>query len=142
MAWTTPQDIKNRWLSPKAPPTDDKLAIFIEDTEAQIIAAYPKIQERITEGKLKEALIRSTVARIIIEYVSTEGSPYAQEAQAYAGIGSRSVTIASHARRDLVLTAEDLAIFAPAKSAGFAAITMNYGQVPTAPYGITGLEIV
>lgn len=132
MAWTTPKDIKDRWLESRALPPDDKLIVFINDVEEQISDYFPRIQERIEDDRLKLSTIKSNVSRILIEFLQTGGSPYQQESQAYSGIGSRSVSIASTSRRSLVLTADDLAAFAPKDEGGdVVSIRMEYDRPMT-----------
>lgn len=123
MAWTLPADVKDRWLSNKVLPTDAKLIIFIADIERQILAYYPAIQTRIDGNLIDIELIKQTVASWVIEFLLTEGTPYASESQAYAGAGSRSVTYGDNVRKSLVLSKADFAILGPRNSG--AAVSAN-----------------
>lgn len=128
MTWTIPQDIKDRWIAGKMLPVDTMLNTFIKDVETQITNKYPAINDRIASNELSQDTIVFHVSRIVIEYLLTEGTPYQQESQSYSGIGSRSVSVSTSARKTLLLTDADLALFAPANlNTSVMAVTMNYG---------------
>lgn len=124
--WATPDDIKSRWISGKTLPPDAKLSVFIDDVEAQILNRFPLIGQRITDGGLPLQIVRSSIARIVTEFLLTDGSPYAEESQSYNGVGSRTIKQHSAARKSLLLTDADFLIFAPVEgNAGVLSVTMN-----------------
>lgn len=119
MSWTLPQDIKNRWVTNEPLPTDTQLQVFVDDVERQIGNHYKEIQNRIDDGLIEVDYIKQIVSIIIIEFLQTKGQPFTYESQAYSGAGSQQVGYsASKARYTLVLTAEDLQLFAPGKLGG------------------------
>lgn len=113
MSWTTPQDIKDIWITAKALPSDTKLEKFISIVELQITTHYPRIQERIDEETLSLDLVKNVVAEIVKQYLLTEGQPYSQQSQAYTGVASMSVSYNDNARTSLTLTEADYALLAP-----------------------------
>lgn len=130
-SWTTPQDVKDRWLTNKMLPTDGKIQTAINDVEMQIIKAYPAIQERIDDGILDIDYVIANVARIIVEFLQTDGAPLTQESQSYTGAASRSVSYSDKARYSLILTSTDLDFFAPDRTdQAFSLNIMPYARVP------------
>lgn len=125
MSWTTPEDVVDLWISRETLPTNIKLQTFIDNVEGQIKHAYPAIQTRIDDERLGLGFVKSRIATIIVEFLQTGGTPFQQEAQAYSGAVSRSVTYHSSSRKTLTLTERDLAAFAPEDSGGVFDIDMT-----------------
>lgn len=113
--WTTPEDIKARWIGNKPLPTDAKLSTFIADVERQIRRKYRSIELRIISEyeDIDVELIKQNVSNWVIEFLQTEGKPFQQESQSYSGAASRSISMNSKARYTLTLTDDDLLVFAP-----------------------------
>lgn len=116
MAWATPETIKNLWHSPKVLPTDTKLENFINTVENQILHEYgTEVQTWIDNAELDLDYVKGTIAWIVIDYLQTEGKPFASESQSYAGAASRSVAYNDTARTSLRLSGSDFAMFRPKK---------------------------
>lgn len=115
MPWTTPQDVKDLWPdnAPETPPSDAKLAKYIEVIETQILQRYKTIQERIDNNTLNVNIIVFNTATWIIEYCQRGSNPYTQESQSYTGAASRSITFEAKWRKSLILTSDDLDVFMP-----------------------------
>ena len=136
MSWTTPEDIKDRWVSSDPIPSDTKLSVFIADVERQIKNHYKEIQDRIDAGLIEVDYIKQIVSTIIIEFLFTKGQPFTYESQSYSGAGSQSVGYsATKARLSLILTPEDLELFAPTKTGGILSISVAPDMRSTAPTG-------
>jgi hypothetical protein len=126
MSWTTPANItaiapsKNLTL-----PADEKLQSYIDNLERQIKRHFPRIDERIIEGDITVEDIADNVSTIVIEYLLSEGNPYAQETQSYGNAVSRTVITDGSARRTLRLTEADFALFAPRESGETNAMSIN-----------------
>lgn len=116
MSWTSPQDIKDRWIGLTPLPQDTKLTVFIKDVEEQVKSFFPAIQERIDDESLSLDSVKGSVSRIIIEFLLTGGNPYSQVSHSYTGAVSESVSYSSKSRYTLTLTAEDYRLFAPVSS--------------------------
>lgn len=87
MNWTTPQDIRERWIGDDVPDNDQLLRAFIQDAEAVILARYPSIQGRVNDGKLAASVITFVTARMVIRalrnpdnatYLSQTTGPFTQ----------------------------------------------------------------
>jgi hypothetical protein len=65
MNWTTPQDIRERWIGDDVPDNDQLLRALIQDAEAIILSTYPAIQARVTAGKLSAAIITFVTTRMV-----------------------------------------------------------------------------
>jgi hypothetical protein len=114
MAWATPENIKNLWTASKVLPTDTKLTAFINTVEGQVRNEYgPDIQGWIDRAEIDLDFVADTVAWIVVDYLQTEGKPFASESQSYAGAGARSQSLIDTARTSLRLSGTDLAMFRP-----------------------------
>lgn len=65
MTWTTPQDIRERWIGDDAPTNDQLLRALIADAESIILTTYPAIQGRVDAGKLSQNVITMVTARMV-----------------------------------------------------------------------------
>lgn len=80
MSWTTPQDIKDRWVGNDIPDDDDLTQALINDAEAVILAEYPKIQQRITANELPVDLVVMVVSRMVSRVLrNPESATYLQQ---------------------------------------------------------------
>lgn len=69
MAWTTPQDVKDRWLLGDVPVTDQQLAVLIGDAEDTVGSEFADIQTRIDAATLPVARVQKVVARMVIRHI-------------------------------------------------------------------------
>lgn len=114
MTWTTPADVKSRWLGTTPPPVDTQLQVFIDDVEGQVLNRYRGLQERIDAGEPTLDFVKSSIARIVIEFLQTKGNPFSQVSHSYSGAISESVSYSSQSSRySLSLTEADYALFGP-----------------------------
>jgi len=129
MAWTTPQDIINRWptkSSTPPEPDDVKLGIFIQEAEDAIEFQYPKIQDRIDSLELPLLRVVKVVSRVVIRAYEGAYSPL-QSYQNSTGPFSQGGTFESGSKKHVALTEEDIADLAPSKN------TYQYGTTDMAP---------
>ena len=66
MSWTSPQDIRERWIGDDVPENDQLVRALIQDAEAIILSTYPSIQTRVNDGKLSASVITFVTARMVI----------------------------------------------------------------------------
>ena len=69
MAWTTPQDVKDRWLLGDFPVLDQQLAVLIGDAEDTVGSEFADIDARILAGTLPVARVQKVVARMVIRHI-------------------------------------------------------------------------
>lgn len=130
--WVEITDIKNRWISDKPLPSDEKLQVIISDFESQVLNRFPDINDRIANNTLSIDFLIATISRWIIEYLQTDGTQYSSETQTMYGVGSRSVTIGSGSRNTNVLSELDFRTLLPKRNGRIYSIPMNTrNPVPT-----------
>lgn len=66
MSWTSPQDIRERWIGDDVPENDQLVRALIQDAEAIILSTYPNIQARVTAETLSASVITFVTARMVI----------------------------------------------------------------------------
>lgn len=69
MAWTTPQDVKDRYLLGEVPVSDAQLAVLIGDAEDTIGSEFSDIQARVDALLLPLVRVQKVVARMVIRHV-------------------------------------------------------------------------
>ena len=69
MAWTSPQDVKDRWLLGEVPVSDSQLAVLIGDAEDTVGSEFLDIQARIDAGTLPLTRVKKVVARMVIRHI-------------------------------------------------------------------------
>ena len=80
MSYTTPQDVRDRWLGDGTPPADAVLQVLIDDAEDTILAAIPDIDQRISSGAVPLERMKKIVSRMVIRYAKNpEGYRQIQE---------------------------------------------------------------
>ena len=110
MAWTTFEDVVDRWVGPGAPTDDGLVEALIGDAETIILAEFPRIQERIDDESLNADVVKLVVTRMVsrllrnpegLSYVQQTTGPFSQ-ARNYSG-----------AAADVWLSADEKALLAP-----------------------------
>lgn len=69
MAWTTPQDVLDRWVGSDRPTDEDLLETLIGDAEDHIVFEFPDIQDRIDSGVLPVTRVQRVVAAMVARVV-------------------------------------------------------------------------
>jgi len=69
MAWTSPQDVKDRWLLGEVPVPDSQLAVLIGDAEDTVGSEFSDIQSRIDALTLPLVRVQKVVARMVIRHI-------------------------------------------------------------------------
>jgi hypothetical protein len=111
--WTTPQDVLSRWLGGGEPDeSDPKLVVFIEDAEDAILRKYPRIQERIDNGKLPLHRVKRVVSLIVTRAYKGGYNPLSSYSRA-TGPYSESGTYDAAAKKNIALTEDDIRELAP-----------------------------
>lgn len=119
MNWTTPQDIRERWIGDDAPTNDELLRALISDAEAVILHEYPAIQARINAATLSQAVVTMVTCRMVTRvlrnpenasYISQTTGPFSQ---------ARNL-----GQTDLWLTSDEEELLAPKKSPGAYSVDM------------------
>ena len=110
MAWTTFDDIVDRWVGAGVPTDEDLVGALIGDAETVILAEFPRIQERIDDESLSVDVVKFVVSRMVsrllrnpegLSYVQQSTGPFSQ-ARNYSG-----------AAADVWLSADEKAMLAP-----------------------------
>ena len=110
MAWTTFDDIVDRWVGAGVPTDETLVQALIQDAETIILAEYPRIQERIEDESLSLDVVKLVVTRMVtrllrnpegLSYVQQTTGPFSQ-ARNYSGAAS-----------DVWLSADEKALLAP-----------------------------
>lgn len=113
MTWTTPQDIRERWIGDDKPESDELLRALIADAEAVILSSYPAIQDRINNATLSQAVVTMVTCRMVTRvlrnpenasYISQTTGPFTQ---------ARNL-----GQTDLWLTPDETELLAPVKTKG------------------------
>jgi hypothetical protein len=130
MAWTSPQDVKDRWLLGEVPVSDSQLAVLIGDAEDTVGSEFADIQARIDALLLPLVRVQKVVARMVIRHVrNPEGIRQVSEG---TGPFTGSRTYGGDEPGAMYLTDEDRAELSGAKT-GQRAFTID--TTPTAsPY--------
>lgn len=113
MTWTTPQDIRERWIGDDKPDNDELLRALIADAEAVILSSYPAIQTRINNATLSQAVVTMVTCRMVsrvlrnpesASYISQTTGPFTQ---------SRNL-----GQTDIWLTSDEEELLAPTNTSG------------------------
>jgi len=114
MAWTSPQDVKDRWLLGDFPVLDPQLAVLIGDAEDTVGSEFLDIQARIDAGTLPLTRVKKVVARMVIRHIrNPEGIRQVSET---TGPFTGSRTYGGAEPGAMYLTDEDRAELSGAKS--------------------------
>lgn len=111
MSWATPQDIIDRWVGNDVPTDTDLMNALIADAEAIILSKFPRIQTRIDDDELPEAVVTMVVCRMVSRLLrNPESLTYWQQNTGPFGQGR---TFGSD--KDIWLTSEEQEMLAPNK---------------------------
>lgn len=133
MAWTAPQDVKDRWLLGDFPVPDSQLMVLIGDAEDTVGSEFADIDARILAETLPVARVQKVVARMVIRHIrNPEGIRQINET---TGPFTGSRTYGGAEPGSMYLTDEDRAELAGAKS-GQRAFTIDTvpSTSPFSPY--------
>jgi len=110
--WTSPQDIRDRWVGSDAPSDDDLLTALILDAEAVIVSTFPRIQERIDDELLSESVVTMVTSRMVSRLIrNPENLSYWQQNTGPFGQGR---TFGND--KDIWLTQDERLMLAPQNS--------------------------
>jgi hypothetical protein len=113
MSWTNPQDVLDRWVGAGAPNDEDLTQALINDAEAVILSEFPRIQERIDDGKLPMAVVIMVVCRMVGRVLrNPEGLTYWQQTTGPFGQARNY----GSAGQDIWLSADEKEMLAPKKT--------------------------
>lgn len=113
MSWTNPQDVLDRWVGSGAPVDEDLVQALINDAEAIILSEFPRIQERISSGRLPLNAVLFVVSKQVSRVLrNPEGLTYWQQTTGPFGQARNY----GSAGQDIWLTADEKAMLAPKKS--------------------------
>ena len=108
MAWTTFDDVVDRWVGPGAPTDDGLVEALIGDAETIILAEFPRIQERIDDESLSLDVVKLVVIRMVSRLLrNPENLTYWQQNSGPFGQG-RSFGV-----KDIWLTPDEKMLLAP-----------------------------
>lgn len=113
MSWTNPQDVLDRWVGSGAPVDEDLVQALINDAEAIILSEFPRIQERISSGRLPMNAVLFVVSKQVSRVLrNPEGLTYWQQTTGPFGQARNY----GSAGQDIWLTPEEKELLAPKKS--------------------------
>lgn len=117
MAWTTPQNVRDRWLGRhQLTATDAQLVTLIGDAEDSVLREWPDIQARIDAGTLPQTRVVKVVARMVIRHLrNPEGIRAVQQG---AGPYQLSETYGGDEPGSMELTDADRDELAPSREVG------------------------
>ena len=108
MAWTTFDDIVDRWIGPGQPTDETLIEALISDAETVVLAEYPRIQERINDESLSINVVKLVVSRVVIRLLrNPESLTYWQQNTGPFGQGR------SFGTKDIWLSADEKMLLAP-----------------------------
>lgn len=67
--YATPDDVRSRWLSSTALPSEDTIQLWLDDAEVLIFSEYPTLTESLTNDP--DGSLRSRVIYVEVQLVST-----------------------------------------------------------------------
>lgn len=114
MAWATFQDVTDRWVGANVPTNEVLVGTIIADAESVILAQYPKIQDRITNGLLPLQTVVMVVCGMVERKLRNPGN--LSQMQYATGPFSQSQSFGS-GNGGLKLTSDEISLLAP-KSRG------------------------
>lgn len=80
MAWTSAQDVLDRWVGEGKPSDNDIIDVLISDAEAIIISEFPKIQERLDANTLPDNIVKMVVSHMVSRAIrNPENVTYLQQ---------------------------------------------------------------
>lgn len=136
MAWTAPQDVKDRWLLGDFPVPDAQLAVLIADAEDTVGSEFSDVQVRIDAELLPVGRVQKVVSRMVIRHIrNPEGIRQVSES---AGPFAGSRTYGGAEPGAMYLTDEDRAELAGTKT-GQRAFTIDTtpSLSPYSPFFVT-----
>ena len=131
MSWVSPQDILDRWVGAGAPDDEDLVQALINDAEAVVLAEYPRIQDRITAGKLPLSTVVMVVSRMVMRVLrNPEGLSYSQMS---TGPFSQGKNYGSGGSIDIWMTSEEEELLAPKRKGKAFELDLGSHALPGIP---------
>jgi hypothetical protein len=105
MAWTEPDDIRNRWLNGDVPATEEQLLTLIEDAEDLILGEFPEIKNDAAKWPTAKRVVSRMINRVMrnpsgIRSTNHTEGPYSANTT-YAGDNPGELYLSDDDRRDL-----------------------------------------
>lgn len=120
--WTEFEDVTARWVGDNVPTDEALVGALIEDAEAVILAAYPRIEDRITAETLSQAVVTMVTVRMVTRLLrNPENLTYWQQNVGPFGSGKNY----GSGNTDIWLTDDERALLSP--QGGRKAFTVNQG---------------
>lgn len=113
MAWTTFEDVTDRWVGAGIPTDQALVNALIADAEAVILSEFPRIQARIDDQSLALAVVKMVVVRMVSRVLrNPENLTYWQMNTGPFGQGKNYGT---NGNTDIWLSGEEEQMLAPKK---------------------------
>lgn len=113
MAWTTFEDVTDRWVGAGMPTDEALVNALIADAESVILSEYPRIQDRIDGGSLAVAVVKMVVVRMVSRVLrNPENLTYWQMNTGPFGQGKNYGT---NGNTDIWMSGEEKELLAPKK---------------------------
>jgi hypothetical protein len=130
MSWTSPQDIRERWIGDDVPENDQLVRALIQDAEAIILSTYPNIQARVDAATLSSSIITFVTCRMVIRVLRNPDNA------TYSSQTTGPFTSAKNVGNvDLWMTEDEVAMLSPIQSG-------KAFQIDLAPYAGIGIGTI
>lgn len=130
MSWVSPQDILDRWVGPGAPDDEDLTQALINDAESVVLAEYPRIQARITDGALPLSTVVMVVSRMVMRVLrNPEGLSYSQMSTGPFSQGKNYGT----GNADIWMTSDEEQLLAPKRKGKAYEVNLGAHALPGIP---------
>ena len=127
MAWTTPQDVLDRWVGDGRPTDEALLEKLIGDAEDHLVFEYPDLPDRVLGGDPPVARVQRVVAAMVTRVLRNPKG--VRQQQITTGPFQRGETFAGDRPGELTLTDEERALLGYSPGApGQKAFTIVPGQ--------------
>lgn len=119
------QDVVSRWLPVGTAPTDTaRIEVLIEDLMDHARSVHPTLDARITAQSLRVSTVKRVISSAVIRIWKSAFDPRASFSET-AGPYSQSGSFSSDTVKGILLTDEELAALAPARTSSAAAFKLD-----------------
>lgn len=134
MAWTTPQDVLDRWVGSDRPTDEGLLETLIGDAEDHIVFEFPDVPARIASDDLPLVRVQRVVAAMVARVVRNPRG--VRQVQRSTGPFQVGETFAEAKPGEMTLTDEERSLLGYGPKAGrqqaFTIVPTGRGPVPDA----------
>lgn len=109
--WTSYQQVLDTWVGEDKPEDNELITALIDKAETIILAAYPRIQERINNGSLNIKIVNIVVVDMVERVLR---NPEGKTSYSYTtGPFAESANFSGNQNKGMILTNQELTLLAP-----------------------------